>query len=57
MIYLDNILVYTEDPEQSYVKVKYWVLEQLQKYGFYANLKKCQFYKNKVQFLDFVILA
>ncbi len=34
-----------------------WVLEQLQKYGLYANLKKCRFHKNEVRFLGFVISA
>lgn len=34
-----------------------WVLEQLQKHCLYANLNKCLFHKNEVQFLGFVILA
>lgn len=38
-------------------KVMYWVLKQLCKYGFCSTLKKCQFYKIKVRFLYFVILA
>lgn len=33
----------------------HWVLEQLQKHGFYPNLKKCQFYEDELQFLDIVI--
>lgn len=45
VLYLDNIFIYTEDPGQLYLKAIYWVLEQFQKYGLYANLKKCQFYK------------
>ena len=35
----------------------YWVLEQLQKYGFFANLKKCHFYQDEVRFLEFVVSA
>ncbi len=56
-MYLDDILIYTEGPRQPYVETVWWVLEQLRKYGFYANLKKCQFYEDEVWFLGFVILA
>ncbi len=34
-----------------------WVLEQLQKHGLYANLKKYQFHKDEVRFLAFVVLV
>ncbi len=57
IVYLDNILIYTEDSRQPHVEAMRWVLEQLQKYGLYANLKKCQFYENKVRFLGFVVSA
>ncbi len=57
VVYLDNILIYTEDPEQPHVKIVRWVLEQLWKHSLYANLKKCQFHKDEVQFLGFVVLA
>ncbi len=40
-MYLDNILTYTEDSGQPRVEAVQWVLEQLQKHGLYANLKKC----------------
>ncbi len=57
IVYLDNILINTEDLGQPHVKVVRWVLEQLWKYGLYTNLKKCQFHKDKIQFLSFVVLA
>ena len=44
IVYLDNILIYTKDPGQSHIKAVYWVLDQLWKYGLFANLKKCCFY-------------
>ncbi len=53
--YLDDILIYTEDPGQLHVGAVRWVLEQLRKHGLYANLKKCRFYENEVQFLSFVV--
>ena len=32
-----------------------WIFEQLQKYLLYANLTKCQFYQEKVRFLDVIV--
>ncbi len=57
MLYLDDILIYTKDPGQPYMEAVQWVLEQLQKHGLYANLKKYRFYENEVRFLGFVVLA
>ncbi len=57
VVYLDDILVYTEDPGQSHVDVVRWVIEQLRKYGFYVYLKKCRFHEDEVRFLSFVVSA
>ena len=57
IVYLDDILVYTKDPGQPHVDVVRWVLEQLWKYGLYANLKKCCFHPDDVRFLGFVVSA
>ena len=57
IVYLDNILIYTEDAGQLHVHAVRWVLEQLRKHDFYANLKKCRFYQDEVRFLGFVVLA
>lgn len=57
MIYFDNIFVYTENPGQPHVETVKWVLVQLRKYSFDTNLKKCQFYKEEIRFLGFVISA
>ncbi len=57
VVYLDNILIYIEDPRQPHVEAVRWVLEQLRIPGLYANLKKCRFHEEEVRFLDFVILA
>lgn len=40
-----------------FINIVSWVLEWLQKYGLYTNLKKCWFHKNEVQFLGFIVLA
>ena len=55
IVYLEDILIYTKDPRKTYFEAVQWVLEVLRKYGLYANLKKCRFYKDEVRFLGFVI--
>ena len=54
IVYLDNILIYIEDLGQAYVKTVWWILENLQKLGLFANLKKCWFYQDKVRFLGYI---
>ena len=44
IVYLDNILIYTEDEKDGHVAAIQGVLEQLMKFLLYANLKKCRFY-------------
>lgn len=44
IMYLDNILIYTEKSNQPHMEAVYSVLDELWKYELFANLKKCQFY-------------
>ena len=55
IVYLDNILIYTEDPGQPYIEAVRWVLDQLRKYLLFANLKKCHFHQNEIYFLGYVM--
>ena len=57
IIYLVDILIYTEDPWHAQIDAVWWVLDILRKHGLYANLKKCRFYKDEVFFLGYVMLA
>lgn len=57
ILYLNNILIYIKDLGQSHVDVVRWVLEQLQKYVLFVNLKKGQFHEDKIRFISFVILT
>ena len=41
IVYLDNILIYTEDESKGHVQAVHWVLDHLRKISVYANLKKC----------------
>ena len=41
IVYLDDILIYTDDDGDGHVTAVRWVLKQLRKFLLYANLKKC----------------
>ena len=55
VVYLDDILIYTEDPGQPHVEAVRWVLDQLRKHSLFANLKKCRFHQDEVRFLGYVV--
>ena len=55
IMYLDDILIYTEDQRRAHVEAVRWVLDFLRKNGLFANLKKRWFHKNEVRFLGYVI--
>ena len=55
IVYLDDILIYTEDLGQPHVDAVRWVLDQLRKYSLFANLKKCHFHQDEIRFLGYVV--
>ena len=55
IVYLDDILIYTEDAGQGHVEAVRWVLGELQKYGLFASLKKCHFHQEEVCFLGYIV--
>ena len=55
IVYLDDILIYTEDAGQVHVEAVRWVLGELRKHGLFANLKKCRFHQEEVRFLGYVV--
>ena len=57
IVYLDDILIYTDDKSQGHVEAVQWVLDFLKKNGLFANLKKCRFHQNKFRFLGYVMSA
>ena len=57
IVYLNGIMIYTEDPGQPYIEAVHWVLDQLSKYLFFANLKKCCFHQDEVCFLGYIVLS
>ena len=56
IVYLDNILIYTKNPEQPYNEAIRWVLDQLWMHFLFVNLKKYWFHEDKICFLGYVIL-
>ena len=55
IVYLDDIFIYIEEPGQAHVNAVWWVSKELRKHGLFANFKKCQFLKDKVRFLGYVV--
>ena len=55
IVYINDILIYTEDDGDGHVGDVRWVLEQLRQFLLFANLKKCHFYQKEIWFLDYVL--
>ena len=55
IVYLDDILIYTEDSGQPHVDAVRWVLDQFLKYSLFVNLKKCCFHQDEIRFLGYVV--
>ncbi len=55
IVYLDNILFYTESEGKEHIQAVWWVLDQLRKHSLYANLKKFRFHQDEVRFLGYIV--
>ena len=55
IVYLDDILIYTNDDGDIHVTAVRWVLKQLRKFLLYTNLKKCRFYQEEVWLLNYMV--
>ena len=55
IVYLDDIPIYTQDKRENHVQAVRWILNQLQKFSLYANLKKCWFHQEEIQFLGYIV--
>src|SRR5882724_1769632 len=54
VIYLDNILIFSDSLEDHWVHVR-CILECLHKYDLHLKPKKCLFHTQKIEFLDFMV--
>ena len=55
IVYLDDILIYTEDKGKGHIQTVCWIFDQLRKFSLYANLKKYWFHQEEVWFLGYII--
>jgi hypothetical protein len=56
IVYLDDILIYSDDMSQHKKHVKE-VLRRLQKHGLYANARKCKFHRDSVEYLGYILTS
>ena len=54
IVYLDDILIYSDDMTKHKVHIKE-VLWRLQANGLYASPSKCEFHKDTVEYLGFIL--
>ena len=54
VVYLDDILIYSDDIMQHWSHVKE-VLKRLRKAGLYAKAEKCEFHSDSVKYLGYVL--
>ena len=54
MIYLDDILIYSNDMSEHHQHVKE-VLKRLHKAGLYAKAEKCEFHSESVEYLGYIL--
>ena len=54
IIYLDDILIYSNNMSKHHQHVKE-VLKYLHKTGLYAKAKKCEFYSESVEYLEYIL--
>ena len=55
VVYLDDILIFTRT-EEEHAKAIWWVLQVLQDNKLFLRLKKCEFFKEQIEYLGLVIL-
>ena len=54
IVYLDDILIYSDDMSQHKAHVKE-VLQRLRKNGLYASPTKCEWHKDEVEYLGYIL--
>ena len=54
IVYLDDILVFSKD-RNTHTQYLYQVLKRMRQMELYANPKKCEFYRDQVEFLGYIL--
>ncbi len=55
IIYLNDILIYSQNEKKKHMNHVRFVLKRLKKYKFFAKLSKCDFDLKKVDYLKFIV--
>ena len=55
LVFLDDILVYSKNEEEHEENLRL-ELQLLREHRLYANLNKCNFYRDRIQYLGHIIL-
>jgi hypothetical protein len=55
IVYLNNILIFSKGSREDHIKKVKKVLWKLMPYDRLLKLKKCEFFKKEVAFLDYII--
>jgi hypothetical protein len=56
IVYLDDILIYSNNMSQHKNHIKE-VLHRLQKHGLYTNTGKCEFHRDSVEYLRYILTS
>src|SRR6266498_5431038 len=54
VVYLDDILIYSDNPADHHKHVKE-VLRRLHKHGLFARANKCEFHSEQVEYLGYIL--
>ena len=54
IVYLNDILIFSKNKKKHVFHVRN-VLQRLRKFELYANLKKCNFFVKKTEYLNFIV--
>jgi len=54
MVYLDDILIFTKT-EEEHAQAVQWVLQVLKENKLFLRPEKCEFYKQRIEYLGLVI--
>lgn len=55
--FMDDVLIYTGDTEEDHWKCVSKILDKLDKAGLYLDIDKCEFLRQEVKYLGFIIRA
>ena len=55
IIYMDDILIATEDDQELHDKCIHWMLDKLKKHNLYLKPEKCIFDQKRIEFLGVIL--